>query len=142
MSVRYTPVGWNANKIFYDALLVAAVVAYVAIFIMVAQKAGPNPPYDDATIRMRAFGSCAFLMLSFVLAIGPLARLDPRFLPLLYNRRHFGVATCAVALAHASHVLGWYFPSARSIPMSRCSRAIRAMRGSRAFPSNCSASPR
>ena len=42
---------------------------------------------------MRAFGSCAFLMLTLILCIGPLARLDARFLPLLYNRRHFGVLT-------------------------------------------------
>ena len=37
----------------------------------------------------RAFGACAFVMLTVILAIGPLARLDRRFLPLLYNRRHF-----------------------------------------------------
>ena len=58
---------------------------------------------------MQAFGSCAFLLLSLALAIGPLARLDRRFLPLLYNRRHLGVLTFLVALTHASQVLGWYF---------------------------------
>ena len=42
----------------------------------------------------------AFLLLSVALSIGPLTRLDSRFLPLLYNRRHLGVATCLVALAH------------------------------------------
>ena len=57
---------------------------------------------------MRAFGSCAFLMLTLILCIGPLARIDPRFLPLLYNRRHFGVITCGVALVHAKAVLDWY----------------------------------
>jgi hypothetical protein len=30
-------------------------------------------------------------MLTIILSIGPLCRLDRRFLPLLYNRRHFGV---------------------------------------------------
>ena len=30
------------------------------------------------------------------------------FLPLLYNRRHFGVALFFVALAHAFYVTGWY----------------------------------
>src|ERR1700692_411875 len=48
-------------------------------------------------------------MLTTTLAIGPLARLDSRFLPLLYNRRHFGVLTCAVAGGHVAAVLGWYF---------------------------------
>jgi nitrite reductase/ring-hydroxylating ferredoxin subunit len=47
-----------------------------------------------------------------ILSIGPLARLDPRFLPLLYNRRHLGVTMFVLALAHAVfgtiqyHVLG------------------------------------
>ena len=58
---------------------------------------------------MRAYGSCALLLLTFVLAIGPLARLDPRFLPLLYNRRHLGVLTCVIAAAHVQAVLDWYF---------------------------------
>ena len=39
----------------------------------------------------------------------PLARLDQRFLPLLYNRRHLGVATFLVALSHALAVLDWHF---------------------------------
>jgi nitrite reductase/ring-hydroxylating ferredoxin subunit/DMSO/TMAO reductase YedYZ heme-binding membrane subunit len=43
-----------------------------------------------------------------VLCIGPLSRLDRRFLPLLYNRRHLGVATFLVALAHGTVVVGFY----------------------------------
>ena len=62
----------------------------------------------------RAFGSCAFLMLSTILAIGPLARIDRRFLPLLYNRRHFGVMTAFVALTHAGYIVNWYFAFSRS----------------------------
>lgn len=109
MSVRYVPVGWNANKIAYDAALAVAVALYIATFIYLAQPGEAGLQYDEATVRMRAFGSCAFLMLSAILSIGPLARLDARFLPVLYNRRHFGVAACAVALIHASYVTGWYF---------------------------------
>lgn len=51
-------------------------------------------------------------MLSFVLLIGPLARVSPRFLPVLHNRRHLGVATFLVALVHGAfatlqfHALG------------------------------------
>ena len=107
MSAHYTTVGWNANKLVYDGVVAVAVVAYISIFIAIASHS--TTPYDDMTIRMRAYGSCAFLMLSFVLCVGPLARLDRRFLPVLYNRRHFGVATFVVALMHASAVLGWYF---------------------------------
>jgi nitrite reductase/ring-hydroxylating ferredoxin subunit/DMSO/TMAO reductase YedYZ heme-binding membrane subunit len=40
------------------------------------------------------------LLLHLVLAIGPLCRLDSRFLPLLYNRRHLGVTMFLLALAH------------------------------------------
>ncbi len=41
-------------------------------------------------------------MLTVILCIGPLARLDARFRPLLYNRRHFGVLTFVVATVHAT----------------------------------------
>src|SRR5204863_5937410 len=35
-------------------------------------------------------------------------RLSPRFLPLLYNRRHFGVLTFFVALVRAWSVVDWF----------------------------------
>jgi nitrite reductase/ring-hydroxylating ferredoxin subunit/DMSO/TMAO reductase YedYZ heme-binding membrane subunit len=43
----------------------------------------------------------ALLLLHVILSIGPLCRLDRRFLPLLYNRRHLGVITFGAALIHA-----------------------------------------
>ncbi len=110
MSASYRPVTWNRYKLIYDLVLLTAVVAYVCIYIFVAPRWSVNAAkLDDAVLRMRAFGTCAFLMLSLILCIGPLARLDRRFLPLLYNRRHFGVLTFMVALTHASQVLGWYY---------------------------------
>ena len=115
MSVRYIPVQWNKNKWVYDAVLVVAVVLYIAIFLNVAPSLADHSTTTDAAVwRARAFGTCAFLMLSVILAIGPLARLDPRFLPLLYNRRHFGVLTFSVALAHALFILDWYFAFSRT----------------------------
>jgi DMSO/TMAO reductase YedYZ heme-binding membrane subunit len=59
-------------------------------------------------LRIRAFGTCAFFMLTIILSIGPLARLDRRFLPLLYNRRHFGVLTFFIVFLHASFMVEWY----------------------------------
>ena len=110
MSVRYAPVGWNRNKIVYDLVLLAAVVAYLLLFLKIAPGfQDVTRPTSGAILRAQAFGTCAFLMLTFILCIGPLARLDTRFLPLLYNRRHFGVMTCAVAFTHASHVVSIYF---------------------------------
>jgi nitrite reductase/ring-hydroxylating ferredoxin subunit/DMSO/TMAO reductase YedYZ heme-binding membrane subunit len=64
-------------------------------------------------------------MLSIVLAIGPLCRLDRRFLPLLYNRRHLGVTTCLLALTHGVfaivqfHALGAVNPVVSVLVTSR-----------------------
>ena len=43
--------------------------------------------------------------MTVILAIGPLARFDARWLPMLYNRRHLGVAMCLLALAHAGFAI-------------------------------------
>ena len=110
MSVKYNPVIWNRNKYIYDAVLLIAIALYLYTYIRIGGTyQDVTRPTDGAVIRMRAFGSCAFFMLTFILCIGPLARLDTRFLPLLYNRRHFGVMTAAIAAVHANYVLGWYF---------------------------------
>ena len=110
MSHRYRPVGWTRAKILYDAVLLAAVWLYITAYMTwgpLLQRV--TQPLDGARLGMQAYGSCALLLLTLALSIGPLARLDPRFLPLLYNRRHLGVITCAVALGHAFQVLDWYF---------------------------------
>src|SRR5207247_4266058 len=92
---------WNRAKLIYDAILLAAVALYIGIFIAVAWRLHPPADVPDAIdIRIRAFGSCAFMMLTVILAIGPLARLDRRFLVLLYNRRPFCVLTFMVAAMH------------------------------------------
>jgi nitrite reductase/ring-hydroxylating ferredoxin subunit/DMSO/TMAO reductase YedYZ heme-binding membrane subunit len=110
MSARYVPVGWNPSKIVYDLVLLAAIGLYIGVFLWLAPRfQHVTLPLDDYSIRMAALGTCAFLLLTLILCIGPLARLDRRFLPLLYNRRHFGVLTFAVALTHASAALDWYF---------------------------------
>jgi len=110
MTVSYKPVIWNRTKMIYDGVLLIGIAIYVLVFL----KVGPLlstalRDVDLPTQRMRAFGSLALVMLTIVLAIGPLARIDARFIPLLYNRRHFGVMTAIVAATHAYYVLGWYF---------------------------------
>ncbi|HUG63205.1 MAG TPA: Rieske 2Fe-2S domain-containing protein [Methylomirabilota bacterium] len=110
MSVAYKPVGWNRNKLIYDAFAVAAIAGYILAYLQIGPLLAENAAAVNRPIlRMRAFGTCAFLLLTVVLAIGPLARLDTRFLPLLYNRRHLGVLTAAVAFTHAVFVLDWYY---------------------------------
>ncbi len=109
MGHAYRPVQWNRNKWIYDAVLVVCAIGYVAAYTAVAPLLTDDQARTSgAIVRMRALGSCAFLMLTLILCIGPLARLDRRFLPVLYNRRHFGVLTCVVAAAHLDAVLGWY----------------------------------
>ena len=110
MSVRYRPVTWNSNKLIYDLILLILIVGYILIFIEVTpQFQSVTRRVSGAIFKAQAFGSCAFLMLTMILCIGPLARLDTRFLPLLYNRRHFGVMTCAVAFVHATYIISIYF---------------------------------
>lgn len=110
MSAGYKAVQWNRHKLVYDAILVACVAFFLGVFMSL--MAWFDPPTDRAgwvNIRLRAFGACAFLMITLILCIGPLARLDRRFLPLLYNRRHFGVLAFCVALVHALSVADWFY---------------------------------
>jgi hypothetical protein len=109
MSAGFRAVQWNRAKLVYDGILLAAVVLYIGTYLLLAYRL--EPPKDEPgaiDLRIRAFGTCAFLMLTIILSIGPLARLDRRFLPLLYNRRHFGVLTFFVALLHASFMVEWF----------------------------------
>ncbi len=108
--MKYVPVQWNTNKWLYDAALLTGTGLFLYIFLYITPEAlSFERPINPAIHNARAFGAAAFTMLTLILCIGPLARLNPRFLPLLYNRRHFGVMTCAVALTHFGYVLNWYF---------------------------------
>jgi methionine sulfoxide reductase heme-binding subunit len=100
MSVQYQAIGWNRQKRIYDSVLAGLIVAYLAVFVGIGALVHPNATIE--TLLIRAFGTAAFLLLHVILAIGPLSRLDPRFLPLLYNRRHLGVTMFLLALAHGA----------------------------------------
>jgi DMSO/TMAO reductase YedYZ heme-binding membrane subunit/nitrite reductase/ring-hydroxylating ferredoxin subunit len=110
MSHGYRAVGWTPHKKIYDAVLAGAVVLYLGAFVAVGLALDRNATIETQLIR--ALGTCALFLLHVILAIGPLARLDRRFLPLLYNRRHLGVTMFLVALGHAAfsivqfHALG------------------------------------
>ncbi|MFN0105620.1 MAG: Rieske 2Fe-2S domain-containing protein [Bryobacteraceae bacterium] len=98
MSLNYSAIAWNADKKRYDLLMGLGVVAYFGTFVAVGVMLHPNATAE--TLLIRAIGTLAFLLLHVILAIGPLCRLNPKFLPLLYNRRHLGVTTFLLALAH------------------------------------------
>lgn len=109
MSIGYTWVQWNRHKRIYDAVVAGAVAAYIAGFWATTRVVwSGSRALSDEIVLIRATGSCAIVLLHVILCIGPLARLDRRFLPLLYNRRHLGVMTFLVALVHAVIVIGFY----------------------------------
>jgi DMSO/TMAO reductase YedYZ heme-binding membrane subunit/nitrite reductase/ring-hydroxylating ferredoxin subunit len=109
MSAGFQAVQWNRAKIVYDIILVVSVALYIAGFAWMSFMHYPGQDTAEVVDTfIRAFGSAAFLMLTVILAIGPLARMFPKLLPLLYNRRHFGVLTFFVALIHAGLMIEWY----------------------------------
>src|SRR6266705_1026295 len=103
MSTEYRAISWNRQKKIYDVVVVSLLLTYVLLFVGVG--AWRNPTATAETLLIRALGTAAFLLLNFVLCIGPLSRLDRRFLPLLYNRRHLGVTTFLLGLAHGGFAL-------------------------------------
>ena len=83
--------------------LAAGIGLYLAVFV--ASTLALRPEITVETLLIRGFGTVAFTLLHVILAIGPLARLDRRFLPLLYNRRHLGVTMFVCAAAHGGLAL-------------------------------------
>jgi nitrite reductase/ring-hydroxylating ferredoxin subunit/DMSO/TMAO reductase YedYZ heme-binding membrane subunit len=109
MSIGFQAVQWSRAKLVYDAILLAGVALFITIFIAISDWIeAPKDLPAAIDVRIRAFGVCAFLMLTIILAIGPLARLQPWFNKLLFNRRHFGVLTFLVALLHVWFMIDWY----------------------------------
>src|SRR5439155_2986455 len=98
VSHPYQAIGWNRQKRVYDLLLLAGIASYLTIFIALGNVLFPFATAE--TLIIRAAGYAAFLLLHIVFCICLLCRLDSRFLPLLYNRRHLGVATFLLGLAH------------------------------------------
>lgn len=105
MSANHVAVKWNANKRRYDLVVAAGVLSYLALFLLLGAllRAG-----DPVVLTLRGLGSAAYLLFHVVLCIGPLARLEPRLTPLLYNRRHLGVTTFLLGLAHGGVAVGYY----------------------------------
>ncbi len=110
MSEKYAAISWNRQKKIYDAIVWSGVALYLSLFIGLGAILQPNATVE--TLLIRGFGTCAILLLHIVLIIGPLCRLSPKFLPLLYNRRHLGVTTFFIGAVHGGfsifqfHALG------------------------------------
>lgn len=110
MSSSYRAIDWNRQKRLYDLTLAGLLVLGLGTFIAVSLIRSPNLTAE--TLIIRGTSVSALLLLHVILGIGPLARLDARFLPLLYNRRHLGVTMFLLALVHGGfaviqfHALG------------------------------------
>jgi methionine sulfoxide reductase heme-binding subunit len=123
VSQAYRAVGWNRQKRRYDTVIGGGVAAYLALFVLGGFALDPEATIE--TLVIRACGTAALLLLHVVLCIGPLCRLDRRFLPLLYNRRHLGVTTFMLAAVHGGfaivqfHALGEVNPIASVLVTSR-----------------------
>ncbi len=100
MSAHYQAVNWNPQKRIYDGLLALGVVLFLAAYLGLDFILHPDVTVETSLIR--SLGLAALVLLHVILWIGPLCRLDSRFLPLLYNRRHLGVMMFLLALAHAA----------------------------------------
>jgi len=110
MGLDYQLVLWNKHKKKYDRTILVGMLLYILLFA--GFTFGFNPETTIETLVIRSFGSLAIIMLHIILAIGPLSRIDSRFMPLLYNRRHLGVSMFIAALIHGGfsifqfHALG------------------------------------
>jgi len=115
MGVAYTSVQWNRQKKLYDFALVSGVAGFLAVFAITTKIFFPF--ITDEILIIRTFGVTAFVLLHFILCIGPLCRLHPKFLPLLYNRRHAGVTMFLLALIHAVMVIATYHAGGDTNPI-------------------------
>lgn len=107
MSSGYKAIQWSHHKRVYDAAAASGVALCVGVFFLTG-RVWWGPGNSDVQLAIRALGLTAIVMLHVVLAIGPLARLDRRWLPLLFNRRHLGVMLFFAAAAHAGLSLLFY----------------------------------
>jgi methionine sulfoxide reductase heme-binding subunit len=98
MSASYQSVLWNRQKKIYDSVLLGFVLLYTTLFVVFTIIF--NPEVTQETLIIRSTSTLALLLLHVILCIGPLARLNPIFLPLLYNRRHLGVTMFFISAIH------------------------------------------
>src|SRR6058998_3660269 len=115
MGLEYSAVQWNRQKRIYDFVLAGGVGAFLILFGVLSKVLFPF--VTDEIMLIRAFAAAAFVLLHVILCIGPLCRLNEKFLPLLYNRRHAGVTMCLLGLIHAALVIITYHAGGDTNPI-------------------------
>ena len=115
MSLSYRVVDWNRQKRWYDISLGLLLLLGLGTYLAGSALRFPNLTLESLILRGTAIA--AFTLLHVILAIGPLARLDRRFLPWLYNRRHLGVTLFFLALVHAVFALLQFHALSDTFPL-------------------------
>src|SRR6266508_6300239 len=115
MGLEYSAVQWNRQKRIYDFVLAGGVGAFLILFGVLSKVLFPF--ITEEIMLIRAFAAAAFVLLHVILCIGPLCRLNKKFLPLLYNRRHAGVAICLLGLIHGVLVVITYHAGGDTNPI-------------------------
>jgi nitrite reductase/ring-hydroxylating ferredoxin subunit/DMSO/TMAO reductase YedYZ heme-binding membrane subunit len=131
MAHTLAAVSWTPFKKRYDLVLVSAIAAYLIAFSGVGLALFTN--MTPEILLIRAFGTAALILLQFILLIGPAARLDRRWLPVLANRRHAGVSCFVLALIHGALVILTYHAGGSLDPLVSVFVSDAGMRAS-AFP--------
>ena len=115
MSLEYRAAQWNRQKRLYDFVLVGGVGLFLILFGVLSKVIFPF--ITDEILLIRAFGVAAFVLLHVILCLGPLCRLDRRFLQLLYNRRPAGVTMALLSLVHSALVILTYHAGGDTHPI-------------------------
>ena len=106
MSASYQAISWNKFKKKYDLIAVLFIIVFLVVSMLTNLFLFPKA--NIATLIIRSFGLLSIVLLHIILSIGPLCRINPKFLPLLYNRRHLGVMLFIVVSIHACFSIFWF----------------------------------
>ena len=98
MAVTYKAILWNNQKKKYDLILWGIILLILLVYTLANLIL--HPTITPETLIIRGTALAAIIVLHIILMIGPLSRLDKRFLPVLYNRRHMGVSMFFLAAIH------------------------------------------
>ena len=95
------------------------VVLFIISFLLVSFLSNfiLFPKANVATVIIRSFGLLSIVLLHIILSIGPICRINSRFLPLLYNRRHLGVIFFMVVSIHACISIFWFHGNGNINPL-------------------------
>ena len=81
MSANYVAVLWNSQKKAYDKILWLGVLIFIVAIVVFQFLLHPTITVETVIIRVTALTS--FFLLHIILMIGPLCRIEKRFLPIL-----------------------------------------------------------